>query len=160
MKTQYLCFPLNIKPTTTATTTTETPSTTNSGRVSPLTSSSLLDRFRVAVFRLIMVTTLSKVTNNNRSFSPRSSSFTSHYGYHKRSTSSSNSNNNQESVRRPSSCYLYDSYHSEALADCIEFIKKQSASSSPSDRFYHHDDDQIARDSTVSHELVIPLPIM
>ncbi|CAO2831291.1 unnamed protein product [Amaranthus hypochondriacus] len=159
MKTQYLCFPLTIKPTTTATTT-ETPSTstTNDGRVAPLPSSSLLNRFRVAVFRLIMVTTLSKVTNNNRSSSPRSSSFTSHNVYHKRSTSSSN--NNHESIRRPSSCYLYDPYHTEALADCIEFIKKKSASSSPSDRFYHHDDDQIARDSTVSHDLVIPLPIM
>lgn len=164
MKTQYLCFPLNIKPTTTTTNTTTSPSSSSSsainGRVPP--TSSLLDRFREAVFRLIMVTALTKASNNSSSKSTSSRSSTSHNDY-----GNSNNNHGHESVRR--SCYLYDPYHSEALADCIEFIKKKSVTSSPSDddqcRLHDHvdyddDDNETSCDSTALNDVIIPLPIM
>lgn len=72
---------------------------TNS-RLSP--AMSLLERFREAVFRLIMLTALSKAT-------------TGHGG-------------SRRDV--PRSYYPNDPHHSEAVADCIEFIKK---SASPED---------------------------
>ncbi|KMT09618.1 hypothetical protein BVRB_6g130710 [Beta vulgaris subsp. vulgaris] len=95
MKTQYLCFPLNIKPTTTTTNTTTSPSSSSSsainGRVPP--TSSLLDRFREAVFRLIMVTALTKASNNSSSKSTSSRSSTSHNDY-----GNSNNNHGHESM--------------------------------------------------------------
>ncbi|KAK1357660.1 Transducin/WD40 repeat superfamily protein [Heracleum sosnowskyi] len=68
--------------------------------ISPM---SLLERFRVAVFRLIMMqSALSKSTTHEK----KTSSSAVHQ-YHR-------------------SCYSYDSHHNEAVADCIEFIKKSS----------------------------------
>ncbi|TKY70475.1 Transducin/WD40 repeat superfamily protein [Spatholobus suberectus] len=65
---------------------------------SPMT---LLERFREAVLRLMMVTALSKATNHNRS-----------------------SGDGERQNRRYSP---YDPHHTEAVADCIEFIKKKAA---------------------------------
>ncbi|GMN29111.1 hypothetical protein TIFTF001_002298 [Ficus carica] len=62
-----------------------------------LTPMTLLERFREAVFRLIMFSTLSKASNHDRSGDVRR-----HY--------------------HPSN----DHRHSEAVADCIEFIKKKA----------------------------------
>ncbi|KAM7516143.1 hypothetical protein LguiA_005726 [Lonicera macranthoides] len=79
----------------------------SSRRLSPMT---LLDRFREAVFRLIMLSALSKANTHN--------------GETRRSpnnNSSSSSNNCQYRCYNPN-----DPHHSEAVADCIEFIKKSS----------------------------------
>ncbi|GMI66065.1 hypothetical protein HRI_000275800 [Hibiscus trionum] len=66
-------------------------------RLSPTT---LLQRFREAVFRLIMISALGKAS------------------HHRSSTSYSNA---------PQKYYTADAHHSEAVADCIEFIKKKSS---------------------------------
>ncbi|PIN08908.1 hypothetical protein CDL12_18517 [Handroanthus impetiginosus] len=68
-----------------------------SRRVSPM---SLLDRLREAVFRLIMLSALSRGSNDIR----------------------------RRSQPPPSEHYYYpgDAHHSEAVADCIEFIKKSA----------------------------------
>lgn len=83
MKSSHLCIP-RLKATTIK----------NNHRLSPMT---LLERFREAVFRLMMLSALSKATNSNDG-SPVI----------------------KRSYYRPSN----DSHHSEAVADCIEFIKK------------------------------------
>ncbi|KAF5753037.1 hypothetical protein HS088_TW01G00955 [Tripterygium wilfordii] len=70
-----------------------TTSTTKNHRLSPATT--LLERFREAVFRLIMIS-LSKSTGSS---STTTRSFPADHADH----------------------------HSEAVADCIEFIKKKSA---------------------------------
>ncbi|KAH6803753.1 hypothetical protein C2S51_032000 [Perilla frutescens var. frutescens] len=64
--------------------------------VSPM---SLLDRLREAVFRLIMISALSKGSNATRRPEPPSDD---HY------------------------YYPNDHHHTEAVADCIEFIKKSA----------------------------------
>ncbi|KAK8685766.1 hypothetical protein V6N13_124800 [Hibiscus sabdariffa] len=64
-------------------------------RLSPTT---LLERFREAVFRLIMISALGKAS------------------HHHCSTSNA-----------PRKYYPTDAHHSEAVADCIEFIKKKSS---------------------------------
>ncbi|KAL3527207.1 hypothetical protein ACH5RR_011863 [Cinchona calisaya] len=69
---------------------------------------SLFDRFREAVFKLIMLSALSKASHQERKHSgnaQRPSSYTSTYNY----------NTNP-----------YEPHHSEAVADCIEFIKKSA----------------------------------
>jgi len=94
--------------------------------LSPMT---LLERFREAVFRLIMLSALSKATNNHSSGS---------------------------ADIQP--CYYpNDPHHSEAVADCIEFIKKKASA----------DDDDQNRDSSASStsihatpEAVMPVPVM
>ena len=100
--------------------------------ISPM---SLLERFRVAVFRLIMLqSALSKGPTHEKRKKASSSAV---HQYHR-------------------SCYSYDSHHNEAVADCIEFIKKSSAI------------DEEDRQSTVSSpavdgtlsEVVIPMPVM
>ncbi|KAG6700824.1 hypothetical protein I3843_08G126000 [Carya illinoinensis] len=70
----------------------------NNKSVSPMT---LLERFREAVLRLIMLSALSKATSNGTG-----------------STADAQ-------TRR--CCYPNDSHHSEAVADCIEFIKKTAS---------------------------------
>ncbi|GKA34031.1 hypothetical protein Tco_0720460 [Tanacetum coccineum] len=102
-----------------------------STRLSPM---SLLDRFREAVFRLIMISALT-----------RTSTATNITGY-----------TSPYDTQSP----LSDSHHNEAVADCIEFIKRaaneenrdSSASSSSRQRspLYHKS----------GAEIVIPLPVM
>ncbi|KAG4973426.1 hypothetical protein AAZX31_11G074400 [Glycine max] len=65
---------------------------------SPMT---LLERFREAVLRLMMLSALSKATN------------------HRRSGDGERQNRHFNSP--------HDPHHSEAVADCIEFIKKKAA---------------------------------
>ncbi|KAK7406809.1 hypothetical protein VNO78_08442 [Psophocarpus tetragonolobus] len=67
---------------------------------SPMT---LLERFREAVLRLMMFSALSKATNN------------------------CGSDDGQRQLR---GCSPYDPHHTEAVADCIEFIKKKAATDS------------------------------
>ncbi|KAL9328228.1 hypothetical protein ACSQ67_003231 [Phaseolus vulgaris] len=65
---------------------------------SPMT---LLERFREAVFRLMMLSALSKATTNHRG--------------------------SGDGERQHHRCSPHDPHHSEAVADCIEFIKKKAA---------------------------------
>nr|KYP66873.1 hypothetical protein KK1_013184 [Cajanus cajan] len=64
---------------------------------SPMT---LLERFREAVLRLMMLSALSKATTNHRD----------------------GERHNRRYNNSP-----HDPHHSEAVADCIEFIKKKAA---------------------------------
>ncbi|KAF8410457.1 hypothetical protein HHK36_002986 [Tetracentron sinense] len=95
-------------------------SSSNSNWLSPI---SLLERFREAVFRLIMLSALSKATHHS------------------------------EPVNVPRAYNPLDPHHSEAVADCIEFIKKSALADE-------------SRDSTASSsvdvtEVVLPaLPVM
>ncbi|KAL8123644.1 hypothetical protein AgCh_011575 [Apium graveolens] len=95
---------------------------------------SLLERFRVAVFRLIMMqSALSKGTTREKKTSSAVPQ------YHHRS------------------CYSYDSHQNEAVADCIEFIKKSSTID---------DEDTASNNGSRSPmdgaltEVVIPMPVM
>lgn len=63
----------------------------------------LLERFREAVLRLMMLSALSKASGNHRGTS---------------------GGDGEPQNRR---CSPYDPHHTEAVADCIEFIKKKSA---------------------------------
>lgn len=97
---------------------------------------SLLDRFREAVFRLIMLSALSKATTTTTTTHGRKTEKSA--TIHKRSTSYQYN-------------YAYEPHHSEAVADCIEFIKKSAVN-----------EDQ-NRDSTASSsasEVVLPVPVM
>ncbi|KAK7252960.1 hypothetical protein RIF29_37289 [Crotalaria pallida] len=76
------------------------------------TPMSLLERFREAVLRLMMLTALTKVTTTNHGRS----------GHHVVI---------EERQRRYSP---YDSHHTEAVADCIEFIKKKAATDADANR--------------------------
>ncbi|CAN4083423.1 unnamed protein product [Withania somnifera] len=87
-----------------------------SNRLSPI---SLLDRFRQAVFRLIMLSAMSKATQQQEQRS--NSSPISHKSYY-----------SQE-----------HDHHSEAVADCIEFIKKSAIT-----------------DDGAEGEVVFPVPVM
>ncbi|PIA55507.1 hypothetical protein AQUCO_00700064v1 [Aquilegia coerulea] len=89
---------------------------------------SLLERFREAVFRLIMLTALSKTT--------------------RRQNDSDNS-----TVPKSRSYYSPDQHQSDAVADCIEFIKK---SSSPHDE----NRDSSARSSIESSDDQVALPAL
>ncbi|KAF8377835.1 hypothetical protein HHK36_031220 [Tetracentron sinense] len=68
-------------------------STSNNNNLSPI---SLLERFREAVFRLIMVSALSKATHQSGP------------------------------INVAPAYYPPDPHHSEAVADCIDFIKKSA----------------------------------
>ncbi|OMO84639.1 hypothetical protein COLO4_21914 [Corchorus olitorius] len=81
MKTSTLCMP-RFK------------SNNKNKRLSPMT---LLDRFREAVFRLIMLSALTKASHHQTG-----------------------------STAAPRKYYPADAHHSEAVADCIEFIKKKA----------------------------------
>ncbi|XVF18020.1 hypothetical protein REPUB_Repub10bG0175400 [Reevesia pubescens] len=70
-------------------------------RLSPMT---LLERFREAVFRLIMLSALTKVSHH-------------HPHHHTGSSAAPRKYYPAES----------DAHHSEAVADCIEFIKKKAS---------------------------------
>ncbi|TXG60569.1 hypothetical protein EZV62_015142 [Acer yangbiense] len=97
-----------------------------------LTPVTLLERFREAVFRLIMLSALSKATND----------------HHHHTVGSSRVSRSYYSPADP--------HHSEAVADCIEFIKKKAVA----------DDNENGRDSSASTsiddstELIIPVPVM
>lgn len=73
---------------------------------SPVT---LLERLREAVFRFIMLCALSKATNS----------------HHRHSAGAAFQD---DVVRRRHSYQNADDHHSEAVADCIEFIKKKAYS--------------------------------
>lgn len=129
-----------------------------STRLSPM---SLLDRFREAVFRLIMISALSRTStaNNITGYaSPYDSQ--SPIRLSSRSSSKSSPAATNRHNHKPYHHYASDSHHNEAVADCIEFIKRSakeenrdsSASSSSSIRspLYHKS----------GAEIVIPLPVM
>ena len=67
------------------------------------TPMTLLERFREAVLRLMMLSALSRATTTNHGGS------------------------GDEGGRQRRYCSAYDPHHSEAVADCIEFIKKKAA---------------------------------
>ncbi|CAA7056980.1 unnamed protein product [Microthlaspi erraticum] len=67
-------------------------------------SVTLLDRFREALLRLIMISAVSKSTSRRRNKQPQTSN-----------------------VRQQKYYNTADSYHSEAVADCIEFIRTNKA---------------------------------
>ena len=92
--------------------------------LSPMTA--LLDRLREAVFRLIMLSALSSTNNNDRAGGGA-------HGHHVKYSPASSSHG--AAAKR----YDNDHRHSEAVADCIEFIKKKAGP-----------DDQIGRDSSAS----------
>ncbi|GAU13214.1 hypothetical protein TSUD_234210 [Trifolium subterraneum] len=92
---------------------------------SPMT---LLERFREAVFRLMMMSAFSKTTAN-------------HGG-----------SGDGERQRR---CYSHcDAHNSEAVADCIEFIKKKAATDSDENRH------SSASSSDDVSEVVVSLSVM
>ncbi|KAI4314759.1 hypothetical protein L6164_027636 [Bauhinia variegata] len=88
---------------------------------------SLLERFREAVFRLMMLSALSKATANNQGGSGDSGR-----------------------QRRRYYSYQNDPHHSEAVADCIEFIKKKATV----------DDNRHSSVSSCSSVEVIQVPVM
>lgn len=100
-----------------------------SNRISPM---SLLDRFREAVFRLIMISALSKATTTHGRKTEKSART------HKRSTSFQYN-------------YAYEPHHSEAVADCIEFIKKSAV---------NEDQNRDSTASSAASDVVIPVPVM
>lgn len=100
--------------------------------ISPI---SLLDRFREAVFRLIMLSALSKASNCERK-------------------------SNDNVVKRSASYQhrsSYEPHHSEAVADCIEFIKKSTINEED-----HHRDSTASSNSidAAAGEVVLPVPVM
>lgn len=100
-------------------------------RLSPMT---LLERFREAVLRLIMLSALTKASSS-----------------HQHSTSSSAATPRR--YYRPAE----SQYHSEAVADCIEFIKKKA--SSREDNRDSSASSSSTMDGTTS-EVVMPVPVM
>jgi hypothetical protein len=101
--------------------------------LSPMT---LLERFREAVFRLIMLSALSKASATNN-----------HAG-----------GGGSADVIQPCCYYPNDPHHSEAVADCIEFIKKKASADDEND---HQNRDSSASSSSSIHaapEAVMPVP--
>ncbi|KAE8674021.1 hypothetical protein F3Y22_tig00111769pilonHSYRG00272 [Hibiscus syriacus] len=78
------------------------PRTKGSNKNKRLSPASLIERFREAVFRLIMLSALTKVSTHPHGSS--SAGTATPWKYY-----------------RPA-----DAHHSEAVADCIEFIKKKA----------------------------------
>ncbi|XVF59764.1 hypothetical protein PTKIN_Ptkin07bG0302200 [Pterospermum kingtungense] len=101
-------------------------------RLSPMT---LLERFREAVLRLIMLSALTKAS-------------------HQHSNTSSSSTATPRRYYGPADAQ----YHSEALADCIEFIKKK-ASSREENRDSGASSSNMDGTGTAS-EVVMPVPVM
>ncbi|KAI3502841.1 hypothetical protein L1887_31189 [Cichorium endivia] len=118
---------------------------------------SLLDRFREAVFRLIMISALSRASNT--AYTATSSTYDSQSPLRLSSRSSNKSSPAATSRHHHRSYHHYssDSHHTEAVADCIEFIKKSAnddireSSASSSSRSPVYDN---------STEIVFPLPVM
>ncbi|MBA0741916.1 hypothetical protein Gogos_015035 [Gossypium gossypioides] len=98
----------------------------NNKRLSPVT---LLERFREAVFRLIMLSALSKASHHH------------HHHHHHQSSSST----------VPRRYYPADAHHNEAVADCIEFIKKKSSRESRASS---------SNMDAATSEIVMPVPVM
>ncbi|KAB2004367.1 hypothetical protein ERO13_D11G183450v2 [Gossypium hirsutum] len=92
----------------------------NNKRLSPVT---LLERFREAVFRLIMLSALSKASHHHQS----------------------------SSSTVPRRYYPADAHHNEAVADCIEFIKKKSSRESRASS---------SNMDAATSEIVMPVPVM
>ncbi|CAI9110924.1 OLC1v1011034C1 [Oldenlandia corymbosa var. corymbosa] len=76
--------------------------TKKTNRVTPM---SLLDRFREAVFRLIVLSAFTKAA---------------------RPAAASHGRKSPESAQKQAYYKAYEPHHSEAVADCIEFIKKSA----------------------------------
>ncbi|WRX10615.1 hypothetical protein QQP08_003102 [Theobroma cacao] len=89
-------------------------------RLSPMT---LLERFREAVLRLIMLSALTKTSHH-------------HTG----------------SSTAPRKYYPADAHHSEAVADCIEFIKKKAS------RVENRDSSASSSNMDATGEVVMPVP--
>lgn len=102
--------------------------TKNTKAPSPMT---LLERLREAVFRFIMLCALSKATNHHHH--PAGAGF------------------QDDVVRRRHSYQGAEHHHSEAVADCIEFIKKKAYS-----------DDEIIHDGgsmDADADVAVPVPV-
>ncbi|KAI3813608.1 hypothetical protein L1987_18336 [Smallanthus sonchifolius] len=116
---------------------------------------SLLDRFREAVFRLIMISALSRVSNTPTTPSSTSTSTSTFDTQSPLRLSSRSSSKSSPAVtnrhHRSYHHYSTNSHHTEAVADCIEFIKR---SANDENR------DSIASTTSRSAEIVIPLPVM
>lgn len=93
----------------------------------------LLERFREAVFRLIMLTALSKGC-----------------------AAGTHTAGSVDTVQRPCYHQYDDPHHSEAVADCIEFIKKSASTDET------RDSTASSTSSTIddTSEMVIPVPVM
>ncbi|GMH14908.1 hypothetical protein Nepgr_016749 [Nepenthes gracilis] len=148
MRTQYLCLPLPVKinalaaAAATATVSSPTPSAaaTVTFTATPANSrpppASLLERFREAVFRIIMLqTALSKNVNHH----PRA-------GW--------SSPDDHHHMRRSYNYQLHDPLHIEAMADCIEFIKKSSSSDD-----YHRNRSSTASAGSLDPAAEVALPV-
>ncbi|KAH1047773.1 hypothetical protein J1N35_038557 [Gossypium stocksii] len=92
-------------------------------RLSPM---NLLERFREAVFRLIMLSALTKATATHPHRTPAASGAPRRY-------------------YQPA-----DTHHSEAVADCIEFIKKKSS----------REENRVSGASSCTSEVVMAVPVM
>ncbi|GMH24562.1 hypothetical protein Nepgr_026405 [Nepenthes gracilis] len=110
-KSHCLCIPLPIKINVAAATDSGKTSTPAAATAAPanrrLWAVSLPARFLKAVLRLITVTALSKATNRIRT--------------------AGRSPDNHRHARRSCNYHPDDLHRSEAMADCIEFIKKSAA---------------------------------
>ncbi|KAK8556856.1 hypothetical protein V6N13_064851 [Hibiscus sabdariffa] len=93
-----------------------------------LSSTSLLERFRVAVFRLIMLSAVAKAATRPHAASSASTAATPWKYY------------------RPA-----DAHRSEAVVDCIEFIKKKA----------YGEENRVSggSSSTSDSEVVMPVPV-
>lgn len=141
LKTGRLCIP-RLKPASSA-------AATVSSKTRRFTPVSLLDRFREAVFRLIMISALS---SSSRAGSPGPS---------------------PSSKSRCSGPYYYDycpsTHHSDAVADCIEFMKKKACrelgGGEAVEDLCCRTDDHISAPASIIDapgevEVVVPVPIM
>ncbi|KAL7231318.1 hypothetical protein ACSBR2_009563 [Camellia fascicularis] len=136
MKTNYLCMP-KFK----AAATTSASCGRKNRRLSPMT---LLDRIREAVFRLIMLSALSKAAQQSSKTGSSSSSGGGDYHVHR-------------------SCYYAphdDPHHSEAVADCIEFIKKSATTTDSYDENRDSSASSSFVDADTEPAMIIPVPFM
>ncbi|KAK9074771.1 hypothetical protein SSX86_003089 [Deinandra increscens subsp. villosa] len=139
----HFCMPTKMRATTRKTT-----------RLSPM---SLLDRFRDAVFRLIMISALSRVSST-----PSSSSSTfdtqSPVRFSSRSSSKSSPAAATNRSHRSYHHYSIDSHHTEAVADCIEFIKRSANEENSGSTASISSRSPVFNKS--AENIVVPLPVM
>lgn len=132
MKTGHLCIP-QLK----AASSSATAAATKTRR---FTHTSLLERFREAVLRLMMISALSSSRTGRPGSNTASKSHSSDLYY----------------------CDYYSStHHSEAVADCIEFIKKKSCPQLEGDRELEDDSDSALTsviDASGEVDQVMPVP--
>lgn len=108
-------------------------------------ATTLLERFREAVLRLIMLSAISKATSTTTT-----TTHNDHHHHHRAHVS--------RSYYNPA-----DPHHSEAVADAIEFIKKKALTDD--EDYYDHNnsasdtDDSISNDATNTTELVMQVPV-